>query len=278
MFTRSLLKTARSAGLLALASLASNHSLSNTYDQYISGSVRLQHSLFVESEEDRAINEESGTFQFAQISLYKRFRNNVFFQLSAEQSSQTLDYDGYTQGGTRYQTETEYYLRHYRAVLGRKKNRFSSYLGLVSRYRERNILTVTLANGGVLHGLYEELNSTDVLLGFDFYLFQSNRRHLKLVNEFSTSLKSDLHIDFDGAFDPADLRPGQTINWYVALEYFYDWTWGTGLSIRPFYQYSYMQSSNKIDLYQNNLKVGSSKQPTTEYQEAGIEFGLSKHF
>ncbi len=252
--------------------------VADSYRQYLHVGVALNDSLFVESEDGRAINEETGLMVSYQADLYKRFANDVFVKVSVAQGSNTLDYDGYTQGLTRYGTKTEYYISEFGGIIGRQTKYLASYLGASRSYRERNILALTLSNGGQIRGTYEELTATKLFLGFEIYFWQSKKMHLKWINEGSGSINSNLHVEHDGAFDPNDLRPGPLVSWYSALEFFYDLNGRWGLSLRPEYQYTLIEHSKNFNLYQNGNKIGTSRLPNTEFQEMGVELGLSLRF
>lgn len=268
-----------SAALLLTTSLTSTPTQAETFRHYVKVSGKMSSNLIIESEDKKAILEETGNLAFFQIDYLKIFANNVFFGLSFEQGDGTLDWDGYSQARFRYQTETEYYLTNFKAVIGRKNPRHASYIGFAYRFRERNILTKNLPGGGKIDGLYEELQWVELLGGYDYYFHQGERSHFKFLGELAVGAAGDLHVEFSGKYDPANVEPGQIASLNMGIEYFYNFSGGWGLSFKPAYRYTYMDASQEQELYRNGQPSGAKfHQPVSEYQEMSFEMGLARRF
>lgn len=271
-------KKVRAAGLFSFLLFASLDGYADAHNRYLKTSILVSNSLFVESVNGEALNEETGNFLIGQLTYYQQFNNGLFYELNYQQNNDTLDYDGYTQGGLRFQTESEYYVNAMQAVLGRKSTKAASYLGLASHYRERNILASTVGNLAI-RGLYEELRWQEIIIGFDYYLSQSSNKHLKLTTQASTSIYSDFNVQFSNEYDPSQFRPGQNIALYAAVEYYFDLAYGFGVHIVPSYKYSKIGASRSVRLFKDGVKQGASfNLPQTEFQELSLELGISKHF
>lgn len=251
----------------------------DTFDHYAKASVIFKNVLHVESEGGQALNEETGMIPVFRGSYFKRFDNGIFVELSAQQSSETLDYDGYSQLNTRFQTESEYYITGYRAKIGRKALHLASYLGVDSHYRERNIKAAELDEGFTVLGLYEEFELKEVFLGFDFFMLQDERKHLKLTVEGAGSVDGSMYVEFSGTADPKNIDLGQAASLYLGLEWFYSFANGFALSLEPAYKYTRMEASDDYPYTVNGESSNKIfRQPTTEIQEFSLGLSVSRRF
>lgn len=274
-------KKVRYAGLFALVALSvlTPPATADTFGHYLKVSASVNNALHVESAGGDALNEETGNIPVFKGTYFSRFENGIFVEFSAEQSSATLDYDGYSQFGLRYQTQSEYYLTEVRALLGRKAVRFASYLGVDSSYRERNIQTANATENYPIAGLYEEYNLKNLFIGFEYFVLQGKKKHLKLVTEVSASIDGSMHVAFAGTADPADIELGQSASASVGVEWFYSFADGYGISLEPIYQYTLMTKSDQYPITVGGVEQGRLfRQPTTEIQELRLELGLSRRF
>lgn len=273
---------ARTPGLISfcfaisLALLASN-SEGHTYRHLLQFSGKYTNNLIIESKNQEAILEETGGLFFYNINYLKTFSNNILLGLELEKGSATLKWDGFSQGGFRYTTDSEYFIDGYRFFMGRQNPRFATIFGIANRYRERNILTKEFEGGVQIDGLYEELKWTELFGKFDLYAFQNEKKHFKVFSELATSISGNQKVEFNGKYDPASLTPGRIVSLAVGLEYFFDRSNGWGIALETSYKYSHMDSSKSQVLLQDGSEIGATfSQPVTEYQELAVSLGLSK--
>lgn len=271
---------ARTAGLLLVVigffACSAPSATAHTYRHQLQISAKSTSNLFIESQDGKAILEETGGLMYLRAHYRNTFANNIFFGLDLEKTSGRLNWDGRGQGGFRYSTKTEYYISSYRFFLGRQNPKYATHFGLAQRYRERNVLTQQIGEDEI-PGLYEELRWWDLFGNFELYPYRTKVKHLKIYSELSASISGDLRAEFNGRFDPASVKAGRLLAFEAGFEYFVELKPNWAIAIKPSYRYTYMDNSKAQDLLQDGQASGASfSQPVTEYQEFGIEIGLSR--
>lgn len=230
---------------------------------------RSYHTFIEYNDDDFVINEESGAIDHSGLLLHWQFESGAFIELSTERGKGTIDYAGYTQLFEFVEHKTEYLLTQHRMHLGRNFGSHSAYIGVGSRYRERNIV-----NGS----LYEELEWTFAAFGMSrqFRLGQSWR--LNIAGEVARALDSQQRIEFARNFDPVTIEPGRMVTGRGMVELAFLLTPKMSISFAPIYEFSRITKSDSYALKQDGKVVGATYHPKTEYETISWQLKLSKLF
>jgi len=205
-----------------------------------STSIQLETSIknfhYTEYAEDNSIlNRESGSVP----GLGAKFNHSlsfVEFEINADVYAGLIDYDGQTQGGTPYKTQTDTVI---------------SDIGLLARFQlvpQQHFITVSygndlwrrdiLPNNGIL-GLYETYRWSTMKMGYE-YRQRSGSHLIIFATEYLQHSNSEMKINFDG-INPATIPLKDAAGWQGRIGYVYEFYNKWLLSI----QYQYQQWSSE---------------------------------
>jgi hypothetical protein len=218
------------------------------------------------------INEEEGSLLFSGVGFYWQFDSGLFTDISYSSASDNLTYRGLSQLGQFIESETEYFIRDAQILLGRNFGPTGAYLGLGSRFRERNIL----GTEDVL-GLYEEMDVTYGLFGLRLNLFANRPFQLRLYGSIATDLQSELYIASE-SFDPLELEPGNHLIAEGSIEFLFHLFGGITLSVIPSYEFTHIDKSDSYRVYVNGEYRYDAVHPETEYETLSVKAKLSWYF
>lgn len=217
--------------------------------------------------------EEKGSMTFAGAGLYWQLQSGLFAEISYQEASEILDYQGWSQQGRFLETQTELYIQNANFLVGRNFGYTSAFLGIGGYFRERNILGV-----GEIRGLYEELEQTNAIFGMRGNLFAQKRFQIRLEARVWTDIDSSLYAS-STQFDAATLTPGKSFSYRTSAEFFFDLFGGFALSLIPAYEYTHIDKSREYPLYRNGTPLFANRyQPETEWESYSLTGKLSWHF
>lgn len=231
-------------------------------------------AVHVETVNGTTLNRESGGLLQNEVTFTVGPRYGLSYELFYRGGSSDLLYKGASQQGLLFSTTTEYALSDWQGRVAWHNNELGFYGGLGYNYRERNIV-----GNQIIEGLYEELNRYYWLLGSEWSPFQGERYRVTLNAQLQRSYRVNLVAEFSGLYDSADGQAGVDWSTVAEIEFYLRLGGGWGLSFIPSYQYTHIDASEPIDLYQNGDTTGLSFYlPETKFEYTALRLLLSKRF
>jgi hypothetical protein len=251
------------------------HAQERSYLRFVGLNAEYSDLHFVELDgQGEPLLEETGGMMFTGAGFYWQLKSGLFAELSYQEASETLDYQGWSQQGRFVETQTEVYVQNTNFLLGRNFGYTSAFLGIGSYFRERNILGV----GEEVRGLYEELEQTNAMFGMRGNLFPQKRFQIRLEARLWTDIDSSFYASSTES-DAASLTPGKSFSYRTSAEFFFDLAGGLAFSLIPAYEYTHIDKSREYPLYRNgNPLYVNSHQPETEWESYSLTGKLSWHF
>lgn len=263
----------RYAGLFLLLSAAGTaDARTDTKDNnsFLAVSARNSDNAFTEyGEKDFVLNRELGDIEHYGLALHWQLESGVFIEVATERGKGTLDWKGYDQVYQYAEFQTEYLFTEQSMHLGRNFGSHSAYIGVGSRYRERNIID---------GGLYEELNWRYGAFGMRKRFNLGQSWQLNFSGQLAVAWDSQLRVEFANRYDPVDIKPGQLATGEGAVELLFKITPKFSVSAGPVYEFTLITKGDQYALRKNGIERGLSHQPKTEYETISWQIKLNKHF
>jgi hypothetical protein len=233
-------------------------------------SARTSQNKFTEyTDGDVVINQEDGPINHYGLTFSWQFDNGAFFSLAAESGNGNLIWQGFDQAFQQTQYTTEYLLDDSSLHLGRNFGRYSSYIGLGHRFRERNIV------GG---NLYEEFIWDYAALGMNWQFQMRPHWQLRFLWELSIALQSELNVEFAGNYDAVNIETGRTATGDASIEILFKPSSKFSIGLSPIYEFSVIDEGDNYPLLQNGREIGTAHQPRTTYESLSWQLNLVKYF
>lgn len=218
------------------------------------------------------INQERGQIIATGLDARVYFGDTWYGELALKDGSADLSYKGVTATNILFSTKTEYVLSQMELLLGRHFEKLRMFGGLGYEYRERNVLANEINTG-----LYEEITRAYLILGSDFHILDRKRYDIYFENQWRSSVKSDLSVEYFGEYERAEVSMGEDWSWssqFKLLTHFGD-RWG--FLVAAGYHYTQIAPSEQLPLVDPDTKniVGSFYHPETEWDGFTFQLKLS---
>ena len=243
-------------------------------DWIIGGGAKASYVIFSEVENGQTFNQERGQITTTDLFVQNYWSEHFATRLSGGFGSGTLNYEGETQIGLLFTTESEYSTNHLEASLEWDFDKIDVSLGLGRSYVERNIISTTF-----ISGLYEETTHFYPFLGLSVSLFKNSffQCAFQIRTEYFT--KSDLLVEFAGRYDQAEATLASGYAFYGALPLSLGSASSWHVTLVPAYGYASIDKSESVKLFQNQQDTGFTfYQPQLEREYFSLNLSLSKRF